>query len=82
VFLYLLEIVFFTKTNCHLGWITFAVAAAMQSCLLIMCIAWTYRQRRLGIDEFGKPLEGNHLPAEAIIVEEPIGEETPLLGQR
>ena len=21
-----------------------------------MCIAWTYRQRRLGIDEFGNPL--------------------------
>lgn len=30
----------------------------MQGSLLIMCIIWTYRQRRLGIDEFGNPLDG------------------------
>lgn len=28
----------------------------MQGSLLVMCIVWTYRQRRLGIDEFGNPL--------------------------
>ncbi|KDQ54104.1 hypothetical protein JAAARDRAFT_182472 [Jaapia argillacea MUCL 33604] len=37
-------------------WITFAVAGIMQGSLLIMCIIWTFRQRRLGIDEFGHPL--------------------------
>lgn len=30
----------------------------MQGSLLVMCIVWTYRQRRLGIDEFGHPLGG------------------------
>jgi hypothetical protein len=29
----------------------------MQGSLLIMCIVWTYRQRRLGIDDFGHPLD-------------------------
>ena len=28
----------------------------MQGSLLAMCVLWTYRQRRLGIDEFGNPL--------------------------
>ena len=27
----------------------------MQGSLLVMCILWTFRQRRLGIDEFGNP---------------------------
>jgi hypothetical protein len=34
----------------------FAVAGIMQGSLLFMCILWTFRQRRLGIDEFGNPL--------------------------
>jgi hypothetical protein len=29
----------------------------MQGSLLIMCIFWKYRQRRLGIDDFGNPLD-------------------------
>lgn len=38
------------------SWIMFAVSGIMQGGLLIMCILWTFRQRRLGIDEFGNPL--------------------------
>ena len=34
----------------------FAVSGIMQGSLLVMCILWTFRQRRLGIDEFGNPL--------------------------
>ncbi|KAF5384190.1 hypothetical protein D9615_003121 [Tricholomella constricta] len=40
------------------SWITFAVSGIMQGSLLIMCIVFTFRQRRLGIDEFGHPLSG------------------------
>jgi len=42
------------------SWITFAVSGIMQGSLLIMCILWTFRQRRLGIDEFGIPLSFSH----------------------
>jgi hypothetical protein len=28
----------------------------MQATLLVMCIAWKFRQRRLGIDDFGNPV--------------------------
>jgi len=38
------------------SWITFAVAGLMQGSLLIMCIIWKFRQRRLHIDDFGHPL--------------------------
>jgi hypothetical protein len=34
----------------------FAVAGTMQGALLVMCIIWTFRQRRLGIDDFGNLL--------------------------
>ncbi|ETW77024.1 hypothetical protein HETIRDRAFT_241237, partial [Heterobasidion irregulare TC 32-1] len=37
------------------SWIQFLVAAIMQAILLTMCIAWKYRQSRLGIDDFGQP---------------------------
>lgn len=39
-----------------LGWITFAVAALLQGCLLTMCITWKFRQNRLGIDDFGRQI--------------------------
>lgn len=39
-----------------LGWLMYAVSAVMQACLLLMCFAWKIRQRRLGIDDFGRPL--------------------------
>jgi len=34
----------------------FLVAALMQGVLLVMCLCWKVRQRRLGIDDFGHPL--------------------------
>ncbi|KAF8647336.1 hypothetical protein AX16_006798 [Volvariella volvacea WC 439] len=39
------------------SWITFAVAGVMQGSLLMMCICWKIRQRRLGIDDFGNVVE-------------------------
>lgn len=69
------------------SWISFAIAAMMQSVLLFICIAWTRRQRRLGIDEFGNPLDGSNVNADFRSFGEdedltgPIGEETPLVGR-
>jgi len=39
------------------SWITFAVAAILQGCLLIMCCVWKIRQDKLGIDDFGNPVD-------------------------
>jgi len=39
------------------SWITFAVAAVLQGCLLTMCCIWKIRQNKLGIDDFGNPLD-------------------------
>jgi hypothetical protein len=44
------------KPLCPAGWIMFAVSGVMQGTLLIICITWKYRQRRLSIDDFGRPL--------------------------
>ncbi|KAM6501043.1 hypothetical protein JOM56_004057 [Amanita muscaria] len=55
------------------SWITFAVAGIMQGSLLVMCLAWKVRQRRLGVDDFGQK-SGVVAPAEAIV-----DEATPLL---
>ncbi|KAG6864190.1 hypothetical protein C0991_011689, partial [Blastosporella zonata] len=38
------------------SWVTFAVSGIMQGSLLIMCVVFYFRQRRLGLDEFGNPL--------------------------
>ncbi|KAG5716167.1 hypothetical protein E4T56_gene10688 [Termitomyces sp. T112] len=38
------------------SWIMFAVSGIMQGSLLAMCIVFHFRQRRLGLDEFGNPL--------------------------
>ncbi|PPQ63738.1 hypothetical protein CVT24_004247 [Panaeolus cyanescens] len=40
------------------SWITFLVAAILQGGLLVMCLAWKVRQRKLHIDDFGQPLDG------------------------
>ena len=40
----------------------FAVSGIMQAMLLVMCIFWKLRQRRLGIDDFGHPLEPTIVP--------------------
>jgi hypothetical protein len=76
------------------GWIMFAVSGIMQGSLLIMCIAWTFRERSLGIDDFGRPLTDIDifvsspdpipmaLDVEDVPVEETVwvGEDTPLLA--
>jgi len=56
----------------------------MQGSLLVMCICWKYRQRRLGVDDFGHPhdpeLEGETellLGSENGIPGLAIGEEDP-----
>jgi len=38
------------------SWLVYAVAGFLQATLLVMCIFWKARQRRLGIDDFGNPL--------------------------
>ena len=33
------------------------MAAVLQGCLLIMCCLWKIRQKKLGIDDFGNPVD-------------------------
>lgn len=47
-------------------WASYAVTGGMQAALLAMCIVWKQRQARLGVDDFGKPME---LPEEREQVE-------------
>ncbi len=35
----------------------YAVSGIMQAILLVMCLFWKARQRRLNIDDFGHPLD-------------------------
>ncbi|KAG6813647.1 hypothetical protein H0H92_008884 [Tricholoma furcatifolium] len=58
------------------SWITFAVAGIMQSSLLIMCIVFHFKQKRLGLDEYGNPLPGTTAHE---VTGDMITEETPLL---
>jgi len=45
------------------SWAPYAAAGIMQGCLLVLCLVWKARQRRLGVDDFGKPLPGReHAP--------------------
>ncbi|CCM05384.1 uncharacterized protein FIBRA_07600 [Fibroporia radiculosa] len=48
-------------------WLPYAVAGAMQGSLLVMCLLWRARQHRLGIDDFGNPLD----PSPALGVDSP-----------
>lgn len=48
------------------SWATYAAAGIMQGSLLVMCICWKVRQRRLDIDDFGRPLHSHsHVVADA-----------------
>jgi hypothetical protein len=38
-------------------WASYAVTGGMQAALLVMCVVWKQRQVRLGVDDFGMPLE-------------------------
>ncbi|KAF8297792.1 hypothetical protein DL93DRAFT_2234069 [Clavulina sp. PMI_390] len=58
------------------SWLTYAAAGILQGCLLVMCLFWKRRQRRLGIDDFGRPLDG--IPATLHSAQD--DETTPLLG--
>jgi len=40
------------------SWAPYAAAGIMQGGLLALCFVWKARQRRLGVDDFGKPLSG------------------------
>ncbi|KAH9968016.1 hypothetical protein BC827DRAFT_1169763 [Russula dissimulans] len=61
-FIMVLSIMIRPGTN-WTSWIMFLVAAIMQGILLVMCICWKVRQRRLRIDDFGRPLRDSPLPA-------------------
>jgi uncharacterized protein with PQ loop repeat len=41
------------------SWATYAAAGIMQGSLLVMCLCWKVRQRRLDIDDFGRPLHSH-----------------------
>jgi hypothetical protein len=45
------------------SWATYAAAGIMQGSLLVMCICWKVRQRRLDIDDFGRPLHSHSTAA-------------------
>ncbi|KAF9224676.1 hypothetical protein BS17DRAFT_751499 [Gyrodon lividus] len=52
------------------SWIMYAVSAVMQACLLFMCFAWKIRQRKLGVDDFGRPLGESTAGTEASSIED------------
>ena len=52
----------------------YAVSGVMQGMLLIVCIAWKIRQRRLNIDDFGHPLYADGTAAPGTVTAVPVGE--------
>ncbi|ORY79718.1 hypothetical protein BCR35DRAFT_291450 [Leucosporidium creatinivorum] len=48
------------------GWATYLITGILQGLLLVLCIAWKRRQKRLGIDDWGrsKVLEGEESTAD------------------
>ncbi|GBE83663.1 hypothetical protein BKA93DRAFT_816135 [Sparassis latifolia] len=54
-------------------WLVYAVAGILQGALLIMCICWRVRQRRLGIDDFGNPLASLDTDSPADVTRGPDG---------
>ncbi|WVQ81107.1 hypothetical protein IAT38_003229 [Cryptococcus sp. DSM 104549] len=66
--LFVLSLVFRPGTN-WTSWLAYAVTGAMQGALLVICLMWKQRQKALGIDDFGQPLEGGDVSE---------GEEQPL----
>lgn len=39
------------------GWATYFVTGVLQGTLLVLCILFKRRQARLGVDDWGKPVE-------------------------
>lgn len=46
------------------SWGVYLLTGVLQGALLVMCIVWTFRQKRLGVDAYGNPLDGAAQPAE------------------
>ncbi|KAF7792191.1 hypothetical protein EIP86_003223 [Pleurotus ostreatoroseus] len=44
-------------------WSPYAAAGILQGILLVMCLLWSARQRKLGIDDFGNPIHPETSPA-------------------
>ncbi|KAH9986283.1 hypothetical protein BJV77DRAFT_1029591 [Russula vinacea] len=61
-FIMVISIMIRPSTIGRVSWIMFLVAAIMQGVLLVMCLCWKVRQRRLRIDDFGRPLRNSPLP--------------------
>ncbi|WVW79470.1 hypothetical protein I302_101439 [Kwoniella bestiolae CBS 10118] len=57
--LFVLSLVFRPGTN-WTSWLAYAVTGGMQGALLIICLLWKRRQKELGIDDFGNPLNSAH----------------------
>ncbi|ODO06106.1 hypothetical protein L198_01338 [Cryptococcus wingfieldii CBS 7118] len=53
--LFVLSLVFREGTD-WTSWLAYAVTGGMQGALLVICLLWKQRQKRLGIDDFGDPL--------------------------
>ena len=34
----------------------YVLTGVLQLVLLVLCVAWTFRQKRAGIDDYGRPL--------------------------
>ncbi|WWC72998.1 uncharacterized protein I206_106962 [Kwoniella pini CBS 10737] len=54
--LFVLSLVFRPGTD-WTSWLAYAVTGGMQGALLVICVLWKRRQKSLGIDDFGKPLD-------------------------
>ncbi|KAJ3561207.1 hypothetical protein NP233_g10332 [Leucocoprinus birnbaumii] len=63
------------------SWFTYLVSLVMESALLVMCIAWKFRQKRLGIDDFGNRIAPD-IVSEEIDAPEAVIEERTLLIER
>ncbi|KAL7417289.1 hypothetical protein BDY24DRAFT_377353 [Mrakia frigida] len=56
------------------SWMPYAITGFLQSGLLVMCLCWKQREKRLGIDDFGRPLLEDDVNGEED------DERTPLVG--
>ncbi|KAK1922577.1 hypothetical protein DB88DRAFT_512096 [Papiliotrema laurentii] len=46
------------------SWLAYAVTGLMQGALLVLCLLWKRRQKKLGVDDFGNPLDGEQTESE------------------
>ncbi|GJN88333.1 hypothetical protein Rhopal_001298-T1 [Rhodotorula paludigena] len=63
------------------GWATYFVTGVLQGTLLVLCLVFRRRQRRLGVDDWGNPLpEATRSEGEGEGADRGRGERRPLLG--